>query len=369
MLCVAVNSDLVFLNEDAKAKCPKFACGSDKENCAVAKGKMTESRTITFSSCDADKTCKVDGSKFYTDDDVSGKCEAKTTPTPPKGYLYPGEACENKDQCKQLVWYDDTDTKKEANDCKTNKCEGSAKGKKCQDDSSCVVGHYCKASATAGEPGVCTVLAKATEGCETSYQCDNNSVCNAKKCVAAFSLEKGAKVELPDTESFYGDYACATGLAKNSKCAEYKYNTDAKNVANGVVTCDYKAKCNYFYVFDDKAENNVKEEKECVCAYSDAGVGYCPFSYHDATIGDRYKQVLDMKKANLGDASALHTLNKFSNSIKGKEASSAGCQGVYLGVSSYKPLDCLKNAVCTTISAGFVKYSIFALLGLLFFLF
>jgi len=119
--------------------------------------------------------------------------------------------------------------------------------------------------------------------------------------------------------------------------------------------------------FDDTAANNKKEEKDCVCGYNGDGQGYCPFSYHDATIGDRFTKVTEFKKENL--ANGLHTLRKFSNSVKGKESKNASCQGVYLGVGSYKAVDCFKNAVCTEISSGFIKYSLFALLGLLFFLF
>jgi len=225
-----------------------------------------------------------------------------------------------------------------------------------------------KKTAATDATGTCTVLAKKGEDCATSYQCDATTLCLEKKCADVFTLEKGIEVKFTDaTEASYGDYACKSGLVKNTKCAEYKYDTEAKNIANGVVTCDYKAKCKYVYEISDKAADNVKEEKDCSCGNNAEGQGYCPLSYHDATIGDRYTKVTEFKKENLG--AGLHTKNKFTNSVKGKESKNFACQQVYLGVGSYKALDCFKSAVCTEIASGFLRYSLFALLGLLFFLF
>ena len=60
MIIVAVNADIVFLNEDAKKACPKFSCKSANakatETCVKGKGKLTESRTVDVSPCFKDET-------------------------------------------------------------------------------------------------------------------------------------------------------------------------------------------------------------------------------------------------------------------------------------------------------------------------
>jgi hypothetical protein len=367
MIFAVVNADLVFLNADTTTeKCPKYACDSaNGDSCAQGKGKMAETRTITFNPCTTPdkKVCVFNVNQFYTDTDQKSPCTDIPAPADVKDRL-PGEDCKTVENCEEITYYVKDTKSDKKRDCVSNKCVGSAKDSKCDDHTSCVVGHYCKGAA-AGTPGTCTPLIEATKDCTSSFECKNNLFCNDKKCTEAISLDNGVEVKLPQEEEDFALGLCKSGLVVDKKCATTKYDADAKLIVDGVVKCNYKEKCKYNYFFkDDGSDKKAAPEQECVCTMSADGQGYCPYSRGDVKAIDRNNQINGYAKELLNNT--FHTLHRFEEAA-GSEAKGATCLAVYRDVGRRNAVSCLKDNValykaCTLISSGFITFSISAIL-------
>jgi len=367
MIFAVVNADLVFLNADAVEKCPKYACSSTNgDSCAKATGKMADTRTVTLNPCNTPdkKMCLFNPDQFFSDTDQKADCMDIPPPEDVKDRL-PGEACKKVENCAEITYYDDKGTKSEkTRDCVADKCVGSAKDSKCDNNQSCVVGHYCKGAAQ-GTQGTCTPLVEATKDCVSSFDCKNNLICQDKKCAEAFSLDNGADVKLPQGEDAFSVLLCKSGLAVDNKCATTKYDAEAKDIVDGVVKCNYKSDCKYNYFFkEDGTDKKAAPTQKCVCTLSADGQGYCPYSRGDVKAIDRNNQINGYTKELL--TNNFHTVHRFEETA-GQEGKGAICRAAYAEVGRRNAVSCFKDNIlllkaCTLISSNFITISISAIL-------
>lgn len=325
ILCFSVNADLVFLNDDAKAKCPTFSCstsaGTDGQ-CLSGKGKLVDGRKVELNQCEKEGFyCPVKpATDFFADTDATEKCAE--TPKPAVAENYPGEPCatENGDDCKSVFVYDTEKkdfvaTKK----CTAKVCVGAKKDENCKTDADCVVGHYCKAGEKVEDLHVCVAQLEKDAACTSTFQCKNTLICSDSKCVDAYSFDLGASVEKVDVSGQY--LACANGSPVENKCAILAYKKDDKTtVENGLVKCDYQSKCNYEYLF--KADGTDKKDatsQDCVCSLSSTGQGYCPMAQDT----DSYKSYFTNQKTRLDNKrhTLARTLGDFDKQTDAKCAS------------------------------------------------
>jgi len=382
MLAIAVNADIIFLNEDAKAKCPKWVCSStvsDKDGaCLKGEGKMTETRTITVNKCSSGNACNSEGDVF-SDNKIDGKCKAQDKPTDPKHYLYPGEEATKAEQCLGVTYFKDDGTRVDKaadadGDFADNKCVGSKKDKKCVSNSSCIVGLYCKKTAATDAEGVCADLLAKDAVCTASKECKDNLFCHGKdtkKCIDAFSLAKGTELFFPEGEvALYGNFVCASGEVNSGKCVDKKYDSDAHKevLDSGLVKCDYKSKCKYNYWTSDKDKTAAPEE-DCNCGLNGDGFGYCPFATNDDKVTSaRGSKIISIYKETFL-ANGRHTEAKTQQSLKAAKGKTLTCLAQYANSMYAGAGTCFKNEDCTEISSGFINFSLFALVTFFFALF
>jgi hypothetical protein len=392
MIIVAVNADIVFLNEDAKKTCPKNSCKSANSEaagtCVKAKGKITESRTVEVSTCKTDEACPASSvlDSLVGDSDVDLKCTKTTTPAPSEGYALPGEACvADKKQCKGVAYYNDKDEKVENKDgtCTNNVCVGSLEGKKCDSLEACDLKFFCSgiekdAQGVVTKSGTCKVLLKKdAEGCKRSKECEAGLIClsftkdttTTNKCSDINLLEIGTEVKLASAEdASLKNFACKSGLVNptTSKCSEYKYDAEASKIADGKVKCTPGELCKYNYFI--KEEKTAGAALPCQCAFDASGSGYCPYSSHDAVVIDRFNSINKINLENwkrTGVHPEHRDLENNTDVSKGKS-----CLSVYRDVRYSKSVDCFKTVLgadtCKAISSvSYISYSLFAIFAVL----
>lgn len=321
-----IAADLVFLNADAPKTCPKYSCDTTLAagTCAKAAGKFADgSRTVGVNKCADPKVCPFVPNEFQGDADKSTTCADPTTP--PATSNLPGEACKADADCKNVNWWDATDAPQTTGKCTNNVCQGSAKGKRCDNFDSCTIGFTCAADPDPAKRK-CVEQSAAGGACASTFDCQNNQFCNNKVCTDAFSLAVGASVK--DVDVSGRSLACSTGYfdatATDPVCLEIRYTVpDGKAVSGGLLKCDVGSKCNYgTFNSSDAAAKAVSTslQQDCTCPYSGDGVAYCPYSLNaaDNTLGNiaSFKKILNNKNHTLKRRSGDPT----SNDVK--------CQGV-----------------------------------------
>lgn len=391
MIVIAVNADIVFLNEDPKKTCPKYSCKSANseasKTCVLGKGKLTDGRTVVVNPCAKDEVCPA-GAAFPnlpTDNDVDVKCTTPTTPPVVEHFAYPGETCdEAKKDCRAIAYWTDTKQENKEGTCVSKKCVGSAVDKKCDTLDACDLSLYCKGwKAAEGETpavqGTCALLLKKDAvGCVRSTECEAGLIClnfakegvpaGENKCVDVFSLENGKEVKFGDaTEATSKANACKSGvISPDGKCAEYKYDTEAAKIVKGKVTCTPGEKCKYNYLV---GEAKTADTKDCNCSFDAAGSGFCPYSSHDAVVVDRHNSILGFRKE-IFSRKDVHPVTRFT--VSSTDATkSPTCLGIYADTKYSGCVDCLKTITgadkCTalSLSGNFINLSIFAIVALL----
>jgi hypothetical protein len=391
MIIVAVNADIVFLNDDATKACPKYTCKTANtaatQTCVLGKGKLTESRTVDVSACTKDETCPVATAldSLVADTDVDVKCAASTVTPAATHFAYPGEACvADKSQCKAIQYHDSTDTAVPNADgtCTNNVCVGSLEGKKCDTLDACDLKYFCNGRSVDATgvvtPGTCKALLKQdAEGCTRSRECEAGLLCltlakdattNVNKCSALSVVETGTVVTVVAAEDAgLKALACKSGVINpaNNKCSEYKYDTDAANIVNGRVVCTPGSTCKYNYI---AGTEKTADTKTCSCAFDAAGSGYCPYSSHDTGVADRFKAVQNIIIENYS-RTAVHPENR-SPTTNSDASKNSACLQVYSDVRYTGTVDCFNTIlgadVCTALTSGnFINYSIIAILAVL----
>lgn len=390
MIIVAVNADIVFLNEDAKKACPKFSCKSANskatETCVKAKGKLTESRTVDVSTCTKDEGCPAGTilDNLASDSEVDVKCAAVSSQSTDHLAL-PGEACKEAKDCKAVPYYDAAGNKVPNADgtCTSGVCVGSVENSKCDSSEACDLKFYCvgiekndKQEVT--KSGTCKPLIKKdAEGCTQSKECEPGLVCltvpkdtaTVNKCSDLGLLENGSEVKLANAgDTSYKALACKSGVVNptTSKCSDYKYDTDAAKIVDGKVSCIPGDVCKYNYLIK---EEKTADTKVCQCAFDANGSGFCPYSSQDAVVVDRHTAILKIKIDNLKNA-GVHPDHRSESVNKKDETKSSSCLGVYADVRYGGSVDCFKTSLgadkCTAIASGnFLNYSIVAILAIL----
>jgi hypothetical protein len=396
MIIVAVNADIVFLNDEAKKACPKYSCKSANskatETCVLGKGKLTESRTVAVSPCTKDEVCPAKSAidNLVGDTDVDVKCVATPVAPAVEHFAFPGEACvADKKQCKAIAYYDANDTKVPNADgtCTNNVCVGSLEGKKCDTLDACDLKFFCtgiekneKQEVT--KSGTCKLLLKKdAEGCTRSKECETGLICltvvkdatatpptNVNKCSDLGLLENGTEVKLASPED--GDVkalACKSGVVNptTSKCSDYKYDADASKIVNGKVSCIPGETCKYNYLIK---EEKTADTKPCQCSYDANGSGFCPYSNHDTGAVDKFNGVKKILIENY-KRTGVHPENR-SITANSDVSKSENCLSVYGDVRYSGVVDCFKTILgadkCTALTSGnFVNYSIVAILAVL----
>lgn len=392
MIIVAVNADIVFLNEDAKKACPKFSCKSANskatETCVKGKGKLTESRTVDVSPCTKDESCPAVTvlDNLASESDVDVKCVANSTPAATEHYALPGEACvADKKQCKGVAYYDATGAKvaNAEGTCTNSICVGSLENAKCDSKEACDLKFYCNGLVTDATGAVTTsgtckpLIKKDGEGCTRSKECEAGLVCltvpkeqaTVNKCSDLGLLENGTEVKLANAEDVsYKALACKSGVVNptTSKCSDYKYDTDAAKIVDGKVSCIPGDTCKYNYLIK---EEKTADTKACVCAFDANGSGFCPYSSQDAVVVDRHNTILKLKIENLKLA-GVHPEHRSETVNNKDETKNSYCLGIYGDVRYGGSVDCFKTILgadkCTAVSSGnFFNYSIVAILAIL----
>ena len=304
-------------------KCPAFTCSNTpSKQCAVAKGLISEDRSVILSKCNVDKEkCIIQGqdySKIVSDDDFSQDCSAST---PSKIEALPGETCKVDPDCASVdVYYQDDQKvtqKATINQCKT-KCLGASdtvtiNGKDtkttldCKVDDTCISGTFCLLTKDT-ELGKCTAQYEKGKSCQNTSQCKNSLICfgktnDTKICSDFFSAKLGEENVVEQT---YQGLVCDKGIYENGKCLKEKYSTSQPKT-KGVAKCDYNSDCNYDY-FDANDVKVTQKSKKCECGFNSLGQGYCPYAQNDADLEERLTKVnkLSFGKYN----NTLHTLHR-----------------------------------------------------------
>jgi hypothetical protein len=257
------------LADDPKKSCPKYSCNKIENLCA----KSTYNTTDLYSNVVVGDKCSKEGEYCIKDEDktlhpndlnewfssASSDHSMNCSTYEVKPYLkYPGEACKVDDDC----YGTDKDR------CKEGKCkapEGPCKG-----NEDCLVGNYCKVASNVTESKCEKQIAVGKDGCVNSWDCVNNAVCQKGKCIEAFSLKVGEKIESKDKE--INDLYCEFGKSKDGTCVQ---TVNAKS-NDRIVACELNQKCSYNIT---GIEGSQVEEVECDCGYNKDGKGYCPIAH------------------------------------------------------------------------------------------
>jgi len=93
------------------------------------------------------------------------------------------------------------------------------------------------------------------------------------------------------------------------------------------------------------------------------GQGYCPYSRGDTKVVDRNNQINGFQKDLL--TNNFHTLHRLKEA-PGNEGKGGFCRGLYRSVGRRNAVSCVKDNLpgskpCTLISAGFITFSISAI--------
>ena len=216
----------------ADDSCPIYKYNeAEQENCIV-KNVSNERTTFNVHPCSYNKICDI------KPEDTS-KCES----IPQINKKYPGEYCEDDDECFS----------KTCDKFEKKQCEGNTTGQICADDKDCHFGHYCSQTSK-----VCEVLKKEGESCSNS-KCDFFLICNRGICVKIGYFPKFTAVD--------DSLACDTFYESGGICQDgptYIQETGT-SITNEPVICPANNQCKY-------TDGN---QITCECGYREDQSKYC----------------------------------------------------------------------------------------------
>lgn len=353
MICYAVHSDIVFLNE-ATAKCPKWTCGTTAgDNCLVGKGKKTDGRTVTVNPCNTGKVCDYKDGDALLDTDVTETCKAPTTPVAIPAL--PGEACTKNEDCQKISFWDGTNYV-DKQECKEKVCVGNKKDDSCKMTDSCLVGLYC-----AGNPqtaGKCAAQLDKDAACVANFDCLNHLLCFNSKCTDMLSQKVGTKVA--------DKSACISGDTENGVCKNVIYDaekTPSANISSGLVKCDFGSKCNYKSVTSEDGKTATAFTQDCVCSSNGDGQGYCPLALQDDGNSKLSSSIKDAYLARFKNTK-LHSYHRGFETADTASNATDRCLLYYSFMNFYKSPTCATDVYgydfskCNLLSSGFIKVSV-----------
>lgn len=274
----------VYDGSDRIEKCAAYECSSDEEN-YCAKSKIDDDKliiTLYTKTCKSSEYCDFEKgveNYFYEKTKKTSKCYPKKL-----SYLkYPGEACNDEDECKII-----SNSNQSFGKCTKNKCFGYEKKEKCSSSIECMAGNYCDNS-------ICVEQKKEDQDCTKTEECQNNLLCYKGKCKdVLYNFTAGTDVSGLENPELYCEY----GTVLNNKCVEVK----EKNSASEFKECDFGEDCQY--------ETTTGEEftKKCGCGFNSEGKGYCP-KVHDYN-KNKWKEYFKLKKESYNNE--CHSLNRYN---------------------------------------------------------
>lgn len=367
--------NFVFLEDglQQQEKCPQFTCNASNpadNKCFNSDNKDLLARKVTLFTCPEKKECKTLDVFTWT---LTDECtDIVPGPTPIKNYL-PGEACEVDDDCQLVTLVKgDSDTETEVEKkCVDKKCKGNEPTKKCVNQKSCTVGHFCSDFNEADKKrGVCKPYVKEGEACTDVNACPFNLTCFKNKCSKLGTLAVGTEVDALDFAQCASGYV-AEDKEKKIRCAYQVYDSTKHTtlVNNEVVECQPKTDCYYANRFSDATDNDepITTTKKCECSFN--GKGYCPFAQFN--VAKRNERIAAGAVNVSAKENLHHTLNRGNEYFKTVTDIKYGknCRNYYASPHSYQSPSVCADATrdykyCTYISSSFLKFS-FAILGLI----
>jgi len=251
--------------------CAKYVCKNSEKSCAYSHSEKvmpTPNETlyninVTLSDiCQKTEFCDIGGSPnvvFYQGVDVNATCKARPTPT--GSIRFPGEVCDNNNNCYK------PDSSKYPNEtlvgtCDKGLCKGYKEGETCFETSWCNVGYFCDSKTLK-----CKSQKRENEECSLTTECRNSLLCWEGKCQnVLYSLP--ANTLITGLGDYNPIYYCKSGMATNGKC-DYMNTTDLVNNQTNLVECLPGQKCNYVTI-------NGATTKDCECGYNELGKSFCP---------------------------------------------------------------------------------------------
>jgi hypothetical protein len=264
------------LADDPKPTCPKYSCGNNiTEPCAHSTYNATAlyQNVVLQKSCKGKEICFIkDADNLYLGNQYELFEKSKVEETLKCGNFsvdeqynlfkqLPGEKCDKDADCY-------------ATKCESGKCAGKKKGEDCVSTSDCLVGNYCKKN---GDKSTCAPQEAIGQPCTSLLDCVNTGVCQAGKCITAFSLPAGQKIVLPegDTPETKLLYCEFFEQDNNGLCYKTAY---ANNSTTKFVSCQLGDKLKYHLDGNDDLKK-IEIEKECGCGYNAEGKGYFPLAH------------------------------------------------------------------------------------------
>ncbi len=256
-------------------QCAKFTCATKNENstCLSSYNPYAEAGAgvqvnLTSGVCNhKNETCSAGPlgiNQVYNDQHVTGSCVASSPPTPTSA-RYPGEDCENDDQCITTTGFTSTCLNE------TNRCSGVEEFGNCTSNVMCDQGLSCNTTH-------CVHQLKAGDACDDTYDCGNQFACYNKTCTEFGTLKTGANMTKLELGDFYLSPMKALlcefeNIGENDKCTQIAYAGETANNTNtdGYVKCNWGSKCSY-------TDGNKEMTQDCGCGYNADGQGYCPIA-------------------------------------------------------------------------------------------
>lgn len=279
------------------SECPKFNCTtrfSKKTPCVnIEIDEETKKKKATLSRCYRKDRCLYDPLKLIDSEttDYKSSCERKETKQ--NSSVYPGEICENDNQCVPIE-VNGVKVQK----CVSGKCKGIESEQFCKSSFECNSGFYC------GEDNKCNKLKEKGVICHRTSECNNSLACNGV-CQEYNIVKVGqqlenymylSKLELEEEAK----YNCEFGIAsKIGICIKRSYFPKSNDE---VVKCNPGDKC----LYKTQGNGDYYDELDCLCGFNEDGQGYCPYST-DGLNHDKILKSLALHK----NGSTCHTLNRF----------------------------------------------------------
>jgi hypothetical protein len=302
-------------------QCPKVYCDYQQEECLKGFNSFSEkgdniSISLNDRVCNDNELCYINNALnsfepiFYYQN-INGKCHQLNTTNNDYYNRYPGEDCDNDNQCISTN-----------STCYEGKCTGQKETEYCVDSSNCIKGLYCSQSTHQ-----CVPQKKYREKCEYTYECLNYYGCYNGVCEKYGSLKIEASLNEPyikgDMDVNDKSLFCELGQTdlNGTMCALIDYANETKLRANAdndyFVECSKGEKCFYY-------DGKNYYSQECGCGYNNKGIGYCPLpnNYKRNEWVNRVKILAELTANNCHTKSRFHCyLN--NNWSKYKEIRSA----------------------------------------------
>ena len=172
---------------------------------------------------------------------VRSYCVSHTTPI---AYAWPGESCVNA-PCQY-------------GSCDGQYCQGASHNETCTLNGECNPGlrchkSYCKA-----------LLPKGKSGCESDFDCENDSGCDKGKCVRYFSKREAEEVECNNNRT----NICESGACYKGYCLGYLKNDNPLPAL-----CNTTEDCTSSMY--DMPVYPIKFYQDCECGYNKEANAYC----------------------------------------------------------------------------------------------